>query len=227
MRLREAIAVATPAAAKAVTVAGLALAASFALLAVVPLRSFREFAFVMTVGRAARHVRGALAARAGADVAVRRGRLVAGPAAGAGLGAAIVERVGDRAGLRDDEALALTEGTLAALGERITDARARRAREAAAAAAGRGGRARADEAERFDVEEFLARAHALRGRRRRRRDAPLRGRGADHAGGGLARRSRLRAGAVVRGLRRSVRRPSTGRFRRDVAPVSDLSHPRF
>jgi hypothetical protein len=33
-----------------VTAAGLALAASFALLAIVPLRSFREFAFVMTAG---------------------------------------------------------------------------------------------------------------------------------------------------------------------------------
>ena len=50
LRLREAIAVATPAAAKAVTVAGIALAASFALLALVPLRSFREFAFVMGAG---------------------------------------------------------------------------------------------------------------------------------------------------------------------------------
>ncbi len=49
-RLREAIAVAMPAAARAVTAAGLALAASFALLAIVPLRSFREFAFVMTAG---------------------------------------------------------------------------------------------------------------------------------------------------------------------------------
>jgi RND superfamily putative drug exporter len=50
MRLREAIAVATPQAAGAVTVAGLTLAGSFALLAIVPLRSFREFAFVMAVG---------------------------------------------------------------------------------------------------------------------------------------------------------------------------------
>jgi RND superfamily putative drug exporter len=50
MRLREAIAVATPQAAPAVTVAGLALAASFALLAIVPLRAFREFAFVMAAG---------------------------------------------------------------------------------------------------------------------------------------------------------------------------------
>ncbi|MEA2320529.1 MAG: putative drug exporter of the superfamily [Solirubrobacteraceae bacterium] len=48
--LGEAIAVAMPAAARAVTAAGLALAASFALLAIVPLRSFREFAFVMTAG---------------------------------------------------------------------------------------------------------------------------------------------------------------------------------
>jgi RND superfamily putative drug exporter len=50
MRLREAIAVAVPQAARAVTIAGLALAASFALLAIVALRSFREFAFVMAAG---------------------------------------------------------------------------------------------------------------------------------------------------------------------------------
>jgi putative drug exporter of the RND superfamily len=49
-RLREAIAVATPAAARAIRVAGIALAASFVLLAIVPLRSFREFAFVMSAG---------------------------------------------------------------------------------------------------------------------------------------------------------------------------------
>jgi putative drug exporter of the RND superfamily len=49
-RLREAIAVATPAAARTIRVAGIALAASFALLAIVPLRSFREFAFVMAAG---------------------------------------------------------------------------------------------------------------------------------------------------------------------------------
>jgi RND superfamily putative drug exporter len=48
--LREAIAVAAPAAARAIRVAGIALAASFALLAIVPLRSFQEFAFVMTAG---------------------------------------------------------------------------------------------------------------------------------------------------------------------------------
>ncbi len=49
-RLSEAIAVAAPSAAKAITVAGIALAASFALLAIVPLGSFQEFAFVMAVG---------------------------------------------------------------------------------------------------------------------------------------------------------------------------------
>jgi RND superfamily putative drug exporter len=49
-RLREAVAVATPQAAGAVTVAGITLAASFALLAVVPLRSFREFALLMVIG---------------------------------------------------------------------------------------------------------------------------------------------------------------------------------
>jgi RND superfamily putative drug exporter len=48
--LREAIAVAAPRAARAITVAGLTLAASFAMLAIVPLHSFREFAFAMSVG---------------------------------------------------------------------------------------------------------------------------------------------------------------------------------
>jgi RND superfamily putative drug exporter len=48
--LRDAIAVAAPRAARAITVAAVALAGSFALLAVVPLGQFREFAFAMTVG---------------------------------------------------------------------------------------------------------------------------------------------------------------------------------
>ncbi|HEU4449049.1 MAG TPA: MMPL family transporter [Gaiellaceae bacterium] len=47
---REAIAVAVPAAARAINVAGLALALSFGLLALVPLDSFRQFAFAMLVG---------------------------------------------------------------------------------------------------------------------------------------------------------------------------------
>jgi RND superfamily putative drug exporter len=48
--LREAIADAVPAASRAVTVAGLTLAATFALLAIVPLRPFRELAMLMAIG---------------------------------------------------------------------------------------------------------------------------------------------------------------------------------
>lgn len=50
MPLKEAIAVATPRASRAITVAGLALAFSFAALALIDLRQFREFAFAMFVG---------------------------------------------------------------------------------------------------------------------------------------------------------------------------------
>ncbi|MFL5796747.1 MAG: MMPL family transporter [Actinomycetota bacterium] len=50
MPLREAIRVAAPRASRAIGVAGLALAGSFALLAIVPLVPFREFAFAMAVG---------------------------------------------------------------------------------------------------------------------------------------------------------------------------------
>lgn len=48
--LREAIVEAGGRASGAITVAGLVLAASFALLAIVPVRSFRELAFAMSVG---------------------------------------------------------------------------------------------------------------------------------------------------------------------------------
>ena len=48
--LREAVAVAAPRASRAITVAGLALACSFAMLAVVPLDGFHEFAFMMVAG---------------------------------------------------------------------------------------------------------------------------------------------------------------------------------
>lgn len=50
MPLREAIATAAPRASRAIGVAGLALAASFAALALIDLRQFREFAFAMSVG---------------------------------------------------------------------------------------------------------------------------------------------------------------------------------
>ena len=48
--LKEAIGVAAPRASRAVTIAGLTLALSFGLLAIVPLAAFREFAFIMAVG---------------------------------------------------------------------------------------------------------------------------------------------------------------------------------
>jgi RND superfamily putative drug exporter len=48
--LREAIATAAPRASRAIGVAGIALALSFASLAFIDLRQFREFAFAMSVG---------------------------------------------------------------------------------------------------------------------------------------------------------------------------------
>ncbi|MGH3093209.1 MAG: MMPL family transporter [Gaiellaceae bacterium] len=48
--LREAIAVAAPRASQAISVAGIALALSFAMLGVIPLDGFREFAFMMAAG---------------------------------------------------------------------------------------------------------------------------------------------------------------------------------
>jgi RND superfamily putative drug exporter len=50
MPLREAIATAAPRASRAIGVAGLALALSFATLSLIELRQFREFAFAMAVG---------------------------------------------------------------------------------------------------------------------------------------------------------------------------------
>ena len=48
--LRDAVEVAGSRAARPITVAGLVLALSFALLAIIPVRSFREIAFAMAVG---------------------------------------------------------------------------------------------------------------------------------------------------------------------------------
>jgi RND superfamily putative drug exporter len=48
--LREAIAVAMPQTTRPITAAGLALAASFGMLALVPLDPFRQLAFAMSVG---------------------------------------------------------------------------------------------------------------------------------------------------------------------------------
>jgi RND superfamily putative drug exporter len=49
-RPRDAIAVAVPQASRAITVAGATLAASFALLAIVPIRPFRELALLLCLG---------------------------------------------------------------------------------------------------------------------------------------------------------------------------------
>jgi uncharacterized protein (DUF2267 family) len=119
-RLGEAIAVAMPAAARAVTAAGLALALSFALLAVVPLRSFYEFAFVMAAGILV-------------DTFVVRSLLV--PAMTSLFGEkawwpgrrvrpeskdVLVERVAARAHLSPSQAEAATRAALCTLSERIT-----------------------------------------------------------------------------------------------------------
>ncbi|MCW3010679.1 MAG: hypothetical protein JWO90_1083, partial [Solirubrobacterales bacterium] len=49
-RLRDAVAVAAPQASRAITVAGLTLAATFALLGILPLRPFRELAMLLAIG---------------------------------------------------------------------------------------------------------------------------------------------------------------------------------
>ena len=46
----DAVAVATPQASRAITTAGVALAASFAMLAVIPLEQFRQIAIAMALG---------------------------------------------------------------------------------------------------------------------------------------------------------------------------------
>jgi RND superfamily putative drug exporter len=48
--VRDAVAVAAPRASRAITTAGIALAASFGLLAVIPLEQFRQLAIIMAVG---------------------------------------------------------------------------------------------------------------------------------------------------------------------------------
>lgn len=48
--LAEALSIAVPASSQAITIAGLILAATFALVAIIPLSTFRQIAFAMTVG---------------------------------------------------------------------------------------------------------------------------------------------------------------------------------
>jgi RND superfamily putative drug exporter len=163
LRLREAISVATPAAAKAVTVAGIALAASFALLVAVPLLAFREFAFVMAVGVLI-------------DTFIVRSLLV--PALTSLFGEAswwpgrrlrvmsaqaVVDRVADRTSLPWEEAELVTEGTLAALGERITPRERRVLAHHLPSPLDRALDRSKNLDERFPVDEFLSRARARAG----------------------------------------------------------------
>jgi RND superfamily putative drug exporter len=158
MRLREAIAVATPEAARAVTVAGFALAASFALLAIVPLRSFREFAFVMAVGVLV-------------DTFIVRTLLV--PALTSLFGewawwpgrrvrrletGEFVSLVGGRAGLTHDEAKRATDAALVTLAERITPSETQKlSAQLPRELRGTLRSARRRGTERFDADEFVRR----------------------------------------------------------------------
>lgn len=124
-RLREAIAVATPSASKAITVAGVTLAGTFALLAIVPLRSFRELALLMFVGVLvdALLVRPllipALIALAG-RLSWWPGKPQRPPAE-----RALLERVAARTEQSRPDAQVLTEATLRTLAERIPEREAR------------------------------------------------------------------------------------------------------
>jgi RND superfamily putative drug exporter len=127
-RIREAIAVGAPAASRAITVAGITLASTFALLAIVPLRPFRELALFMTIGVLvdALLVRPLLVPMLIAVV----GRLAWWPGRSARplRAGAFLEQVAERAGRDEDEARDVVRGTLCTLAERVP---AREARELA------------------------------------------------------------------------------------------------
>lgn len=155
-RLREAVAIAAPKAAGAITVAGITLAATFALLAIVPLTSFREFALLMVVGVLI-------------DALVVRSILIPGLISLFGEAswwpgrrvrpadyASFIESVGRRADVTPDQARQLSEAGLATLAERINRGEARSVRgqlpqPLQATMDGTGG------AERFDAQEFVRR----------------------------------------------------------------------
>ena len=155
-RLREAVAIAAPKAAGAITVAGITLAATFALLAIVPLRSFREFALLMVVGVLV-------------DALVVRSILIPGLISLFGEASwwpgrrvrpadypEFIESVGWRADVTPDQARKLSEAGLVTLAERINRAEARAVRmqlpkPLQVTMDGNGA------AERFDVEEFVRR----------------------------------------------------------------------
>jgi putative drug exporter of the RND superfamily len=156
-RLREAIAVAAPSASRAITVAGITLASTFALLAIVPLRPFRELALLMTIGVLidALIVRPVLVP---ALIAVA-GRFAwwPGGARRRAVPGDFAEEVARRSGRTPAEAGILARATLRTLAERIPE---REAREIAALlppepATALGGAAARPEA--FPYDEFVDR----------------------------------------------------------------------
>ena len=162
-RMREAIATGGRAASRAITTAGVTLAATFALLAIVPLRPFRELALLMTIGV----LLDALLVR---PVLVPSLIAVVGKASWwpgrprrALRDRAFTDAIAQRAGLAGGEARRVATATLATLAERIPaaelDELARHLPPEMAASLS-GGR---DTLERFGADEFVDRVAARTG----------------------------------------------------------------
>ena len=161
-RMGEAIAIGAPAASRAITVAGITLAATFALLALVPLRPFREMALLMATGVLldALLVRPllipALMAVAG-KLTWWPGRAARPPAT-----RAFVDRVGQLAVLPREEARRITQATLSTLGERLTESQAHELARHLPAGLAAEMEQREGRAEAFPYDEFVRRV-AVRG----------------------------------------------------------------
>jgi RND superfamily putative drug exporter len=119
-RMQEAIAVAAPSASRAITVAGITLAATFALLALIPLRPFRELALLMAIGVLvdALLVRPLLIPALLA--AGREWSWWPGRSTRPQTSKAFLSQVSARSGQPERDAQRMTEATLATLGERLT-----------------------------------------------------------------------------------------------------------
>jgi RND superfamily putative drug exporter len=120
-RHREAVAVGAPSASRAITVAGVTLAATFALLALVPLRPFRELALLMSIGVLidALLVRPLLIPTMIA--AVGRFAWWPGTPQRPAEARAFLQEVAERTGDGVDDARAATRATLSTLSERIPE----------------------------------------------------------------------------------------------------------
>ena len=124
-RTREAVAVAAPAASRAITAAGFTLAGTFALLALVPLRPFTELALLMAIGVLvdALLVRPLLIPSLVALTGTRTwwpGRRTRAPAT-----KAFVRRVAQRIGRSRDDARRIADATFCTLSERLNRSQAR------------------------------------------------------------------------------------------------------